>query len=270
MVNVFHRTRLTILLLAAAATCLAVARAGEKSNDGGDGGSPLPRVLLLGDSISIGYTPFVQQMLNGKAVVMRPMAANGQRAENCAGTTNGVRHVDRWLKIDGGRWDVIHFNFGLHDLKRVMPDSGKNSNDPTDPRQAEPDAYERQLREIAAKLKASGATLIFCTTTPVPEGGVTPHRDVEDSQRYNAIGRRIAAEFGAGINDLWAVAQPRLKEIQQPVNVHFTRDGSEFLARHVVKAIRRSLESETPGTSKQGSRIPASKQAGDAGLQADS
>ncbi len=249
MMNVLRRTRLIVLLLAVSVTNSARARAEDKAADAGADKASLPRVLILGDSISIGYTPFVQQMLEGKAVVIRPTAADGKRAENCAGTTNGVKHIDRWLKIDGGNWNVIHFNFGLHDLKRVMPDSGKNSNNPGDPRQAEPDAYERQLREIVAKLKGTGATLIFCTTTPVPEGSVSPHRDVEDVQRYNAIGRKIAAEFGAEVNDLWAVAQPRLKEIQQPVNVHFTRDGSKFLAEHVVKAIRRGLESKASGQS---------------------
>lgn len=248
MMNVYRITHLLVLLALCSVVGSAPILAGEPGKE--DGEKPLPRVLILGDSISIGYTPFVQQMLKGEAVVVRPMAANGKRPENCAGTNNGVKHIDRWLKIDGGDWDVIHFNFGLHDLKRVMPDTGKNSNDPKHPRQAEPDAYERQLREIAKKLKKTGATLVFCTTTPVPAGGVKPHRDVDDAQRYNAIGRKVAKEVGADVNDLWAVAQPRLKEIQQPVNVHFTRDGSKFLAEHVVKAVRRGLASEASARAK--------------------
>lgn len=239
MTDVNILTRRVVLFLLFGVTCCSPLLAEEQGDAAKE--SPLPRVLLLGDSISIGYTPFVQKMLDGEAIVIRPTAANGKRAENCAGTTNGVKHIDRWLKIDGGNWDVVHFNFGLHDLKRVEPDTGKGSNDPNDSRQAEPDAYERQLREIAGKLKESGATLIFCTTTPVPEGGVKPHRDVEDAQRYNSIGRKIAKEVGADVNDLWAAAQPRLKEIQQPVNVHFTRDGSKYLAEHVVQAIRKGL-----------------------------
>ena len=43
------------------------------------------RVLLLGDSISIGYTPFVRSMLQKEAVVIRPMR-DEKNAENCAGT----------------------------------------------------------------------------------------------------------------------------------------------------------------------------------------
>lgn len=81
-----------------------------------------PRVLILGDSISIGYTPIVQESMQDEAVVLRPMA-DADRPENCEGTTRGVEAVDRWLQIDGGRWDVIYFNFGLHDFKCVDPDT---------------------------------------------------------------------------------------------------------------------------------------------------
>src|SRR5689334_4412744 len=77
----------------------------------------LPRVLLIGDSISIGYTVAVRDELKGKANVHRP-------ATNCGPTTRGVQMIDQWL--EDGKWDVIHFNFGLHDLKFV-DDQGKNA-----------------------------------------------------------------------------------------------------------------------------------------------
>ena len=166
---------------------------------------------------------------------------NGERAENCAGTTKGIEAIDRWLKIDGGGFDVIHFNFGLHDIKRVKP-NGQNSNDPNDSRQAEPDKYREQLTAIVAKLKSSGAKLIFATTTPVPEGGVKPHRDVSDPAKYNQIAGEIMKEHGVTINDLYKFAQPRLKEIQRPVNVHFTPEGSRALAEQVVEHVRAALK----------------------------
>ena len=120
---------------------------GDAPVRGEDGKSDKPRVLILGDSISIGYMPTVKELLKDEAVVMRPMK-NEENPENCQGTNNGVKHIDRWLKIDGGNWDVIHFNFGLHDLKRVDFQTGKNSNDSDDPHQASPEEYEKQLREI--------------------------------------------------------------------------------------------------------------------------
>jgi len=208
-------------------------------------GQPEPlRVLLLGDSISRGYTPFVREELRDRAHVVR--ANRGlfdRRPDNCAGTTKGVQHLDRWLAQDGGDWDVIHFNFGLHDLKRVKADTGRNSNDPADPRQAEPEVYERQLRAIVARLRETGAELVFATSTPVPEGGVKPHRDPADVERYNGIARRVMAENDIAINDLYAVVEASDGTWQRPVDVHFTREGSAALADQVVQAILRRIAS---------------------------
>lgn len=199
------------------------------------------RVLILGDSISIGYTPIVQKMLAEEMTVLRPMAKNG-RPENCSGTTAGVANIDRWLQIDGGKWDVIHFNWGLHDLKHVKPD-GAASELATDPPQATVEVYEKQLREIVAKLKAAGAKLVFATTTPVPEGRMKVYRTDVDAVRYNAAAVRVMKENGIAINDLYAFARPRLAELQmQPANVHFTPKGSEALAAEVVRALRAALK----------------------------
>ncbi len=237
-----HRKRQVGILASLAVFGLLVgAGGGEAPADGPR--QDLPRVLLLGDSISIGYTPFVQEILKDEAVVLRPLQKN-KRPENCAGTTKGVKEIDRWLRIGGGKWSAIHFNFGLHDLKRVHPESGAGSADPQHPRQASPEKYEEQLRKIVKKLKETGAQLIFATTTPVPPGGVKPHRDVEDPERYNAIARKVMKENDIQVNDLCGFAQKRLKEIQQPVNVHFTRDGSRALAGQVAEHIRRALGKE--------------------------
>ena len=200
----------------------------------------LPNVLILGDSISIGYTSHVKKMLQEKANVFRPTNPQG-RPENCAGTINGVSHIDRWLAAGEKKWAVIHFNFGLHDLKRVDPKTRKNSNDPKDPRQSEPADYKKQLSEIVEKLLKTRARLIFATTTPVPAGGVKPHRDVEDPDRYNGIAIKIMKAKGIAVNDLYASANSRLEKIIRPVNVHFTKEGSAFLGKKVAEAIEKSL-----------------------------
>lgn len=205
-----------------------------------------PKVLLLGDSISMGYTNPVRGMLYREARVFRPRVRNRKgrlRPENCAGTDKGLLHLDRWLAADGGKWDVIHFNFGLHDLKRVHPESGKNSNDPAHPRQTPPEEYGAQLTRIVERLEKTGAFLIFATTTPYPEG-VRPRRDVADAARYNAVATEIMKARGIAINDLYAFAKPRLGELQQPRNVHFHRKGSDALAYEVVKHVRRALSAK--------------------------
>jgi len=167
---------------------------------------------------------------------------NGRmRPENCAGTDKGLANTDRWLAAEGGKWDVIHFNFGLHDLKRVDPKTGRNSNDPEDPRQTELADYRKQLEVIVDKLQKTGAKLVFATTTPYPEG-VRPHRDVADAARYNEVAVELMKSRGIAIDDLHAFALPRLAKLQRPKNVHFSPEGSQQLARRVVRSIRRALD----------------------------
>jgi acyl-CoA thioesterase-1 len=190
----------------------------------------LPDVLIIGDSISIGYTPHVMEGLRGVANVIRVKG-------NCQGTRFGVEKIDKWL-AHGKPWAVIHFNWGLHDLKRWA--DGKNSDDPNDPRQTEIDVYEKNLELLVGKLLATKAKLIFATTTPYPSG-VTPWRDPEDAARYNRVALSIMEKNGVRVNDLYAAILPKLAELQQPANVHFTPEGSAFLGDAVVKAIRSAL-----------------------------
>lgn len=200
----------------------------------------VPRVLLLGDSISIGYHAMVRRLLGREMIVVRPMRDAGI-PENCEGTTKGLARLEHWLAQGGGHWGLIHFNWGLHDLKRVDPRTRSNSNRPEDPRQAEPAVYERQLRALVARLKQTGAKLIFATTTPVPEEPVRPWRDPDDVRRYNAIARRIMEAEGVAIDDLYALALPNLREWQLPANVHFKAEGYARLGKAVAAAIRRGL-----------------------------
>jgi len=193
----------------------------------------LPRVLLIGDSISIGYTLPVRALLKGQANVHRPLT-------NCGPTTRGMEQIDKWL--GKSKWDVIHFNWGLHDLKYLGP-NGKNLADPNETesrQQVPPQEYEKNLRQLVDKLKKTGATLIWCSTTPVPPGAAG--RVVGDSVKYNAIAAKVMEENDIAIDDLYAFALPKLKEIMRPANVHFTPDGSKQLAEHVVTTIRAGLK----------------------------
>lgn len=192
----------------------------------------LPRVLLIGDSISIGYTVPVRTMLKGKANVHRPLT-------NCGPTSKGVAEIDKWL--GDGKWDVIHFNWGLHDLKYMGP-NGQNLADPRakDSRQqVPPKEYEENLRKLVARLKKTKAKLIWRSTTPVPEGA--KGRVVGDSAKYNAIAKRIMDEHKIAIDDQYSFALKRLKEIQRPANVHFSPEGSRELAKQAVNAIDKAL-----------------------------
>lgn len=182
----------------------------------------LPRVLLIGDSISIGYTLPTRKLLEGKANVHRIPTNGGP-------TKNGVASIAKWLGT--GKWDVIHFNWGIHDLK-YMPD-GK--------RQVEPADYEANLRSLVATMKATGAKLIWATTTPIPEGELNPPRRFGQVKEYNEIAARVMAENGVAINDLNTYITPKLATLQNPHDVHYSAAGSEYLAQQVAAEITKAL-----------------------------
>jgi len=182
----------------------------------------LPRVLLIGDSISMGYTLPVRKLLEGKANVHRI-------PQNGGPTKNGIANIDKWLGT--GKWAVIHFNHGIHDVK-VMPD-GKN--------QVEPAAYEANLRTIVAKLKATGARLIFALTTPIPDNLRSGERRFSSEVAYNAIASEVMQDNGVAINDLYGCVKPRFAEFQIPKDLHYKPEGSEFLAARVAEVIMAAL-----------------------------
>ncbi|NNE92315.1 MAG: SGNH/GDSL hydrolase family protein [Verrucomicrobiales bacterium] len=182
----------------------------------------IPRVLLIGDSISMGYTLPTREILDGVANVHRIPINGGP-------TSRSLEKIDGWLNFK--EWDVIHFNWGIHDLK-IMED-GK--------RQVEAEDYEKNLRTMVRKMKATGATLIFATTTPIPNGQLEPDRKFGDVAEYNEIATKVMEEFEVKINDLNAHISPRLEELQKPKDLHFTPKGSEFLAEAVAKIIEESI-----------------------------
>src|SRR6478609_7558165 len=164
--------------------------------------SALPRVLLIGDSISIGYTLPTREKLKRKANVHRPPT-------NCNATIHGLQSLDKWLgdpNTPAGKWDVIHFNWGLHDLKHH---DGKGTIVDVDkgPQQVPVAEYEKNLHTLVKRLKATGATLIFATTTPVPEGA--KGRVPADVAKYNEAALRVMKEEGVAVDDLNAFITPK-------------------------------------------------------------
>ncbi len=182
----------------------------------------LPRVLLIGDSISMGYTVPVRELLAGKANVHRV-------PENGGPTIRGIERMDAWL--GDGNWDLIHFNFGLHDLKMMEDGSFQVPIEP----------YEQNLRQLVERMAATGATLIWCSTTPVPEDVEGPARTNDDVIAYNEVARAIMDERGIAIDDLYSFALPQIAKIQQPANVHFTEEGYKVLAQQVAASIEAAL-----------------------------
>ena len=173
----------------------------------------LPRVLLIGDSVSRGYTQPTRAALAGVANVHRAPA-------NCGPTAAGVKNLEVWL--GGGKWDVIHFNFGIHDRGTPAAD------------------YVNRLEAIVGRLEKTGAKLVWASTTPIPDNPAQK-QTARSIVEKNALAAEVMRKHGIPTDDLFAALTPRLAELQNPHDVHFTGAGYEFLGARVAAAIRAAL-----------------------------
>jgi len=194
-------------------------------------------VLLIGDSITQGYMPVVQQILKGKTQI-RVADYRYPGILYCESTNRGLQQVDNWL--GNTPWDVIHFNFGLHDLKYV-DDLGEKTAVTKGRQNISVDQYEKNLEELVIRFKKTGARIIFATTTPVPAGASGRVRG--DAAKYNEVALKIMKKHGVQVDDLYNLAMQRIDEIQRPRNVHFTKpDGYDVLGGQVADYILKALD----------------------------
>ena len=176
----------------------------------------LPRVLIIGDSISRGYTTPVRHALKGKVNLHRAPA-------NCGKLAYGIKNLDVWLGDKSNKWDVITFNFGIHDRK--TPDS----------------SYTNDLKTVIVKLQATGAKLIWVNTTPVPKGA---GEYVEgNSERVNKLASEIMTELNIPIVDLYSKVKDVPSEHKIANNCHFRDGGYEILGAEVAAKIQTVLSS---------------------------
>jgi hypothetical protein len=198
----------------------------------------LPRVLIIGDSISMNYHEAAKAALQG--------IANYHRNDgNAFSSEHGVRNTELWLgdyQEKGLHWDVIQFNHGLHDLKQ--PYDAKT--DIWGPYAIPLDAYKANLEKQIALLRKSGAKLIFCTTTPVPNDNKSTYaRRKGASAEFNAAALEVIRKHpDILITDLHAVidASPVFDNWRKQIDVHFyQKEEQQILGEAVASTIRKAL-----------------------------
>ena len=202
------------------------------------GANDLPKVLIMGDSISIGYTPHVVENLKGVAEVLRHKG-------NAGPTIRGVAKIEEWLGEE--RWDLIHFNWGLWDMYGWEYHQEDRS----------PKAYGKRLEFLVARLKKTGAQLIWATTTPAcPAHETTMKRRFKQEvlipkdleRKYLEVALGVMKKNGVQINDLHAFMKPQwAKYAIADNNVHFKPEGKKALGKKVSDCIADALKERVSG-----------------------
>ncbi len=188
----------------------------------------LPKVVLVGDSIRMGYAPLVAKRLDGKAIVISAKP-NGEDSGHV------LKNLDEWVINENP--DVVHINAGLHDLK--LKDKSY---------QVPLEDYEKHLKTILERIrKETKAKVIFATTTPILDSLHAQRkagfdRFEADVRRYNITAVSVMKQAGVPINDLHELVDSRGKEkLMGDDGTHYTQEGYEVLAVAVTDSILRSL-----------------------------
>jgi len=205
-------------------------------------------VLIIGDSISmsIPYTPGgyglnVQQLLDPKGINVEHgggffsggQASNTAKGLNCTNTS----FYGNYLNFTGGtQFDVITFNYGLHDLV--------NCNDTSEcSEHVDPAVYSQNILTIYNRLVPFAKNVIFVTTTPVPNVTTSLGRTYDAAIVYNHEALKALQGTKAVICDLWTNvikycgAYYTSCDLQIPENVHFLPKGQAFLGNLVANSI---------------------------------
>ncbi|MDO7171616.1 SGNH/GDSL hydrolase family protein [Mariniflexile sp. AS56] len=201
-----------------------------------------PNVFIYGDSISIAYSSAVRKLLAGNATVIR-LFKNGGSSNDFISNMNKLQETMFQPGLEEGwdfKWDVIHFNVGLHDLKYLK---GKHLDKDNGKQVSTISQYKENLEGICTYLKTQfpKAKLIFATTTPVPANA--KGRFGGDSVIYNKAALEVLSKHPEIIiNDLYTYTKPHLEMwAQEPGNVHYKELGFTAQGKEVARVISKNL-----------------------------
>ncbi len=191
----------------------------------------MKKVILIGDSIRMGYDKYVKESLRDAAEVYYP-------AENCRFATYIIRFVHEWKKK--GEWpedaDIIHWNAGLWDLPEIMDDGTVTPIE----------HYATQIARIDRRLRLlfPNAKIVFATSTAVQEEkyGKDFMRRNSVIEQYNAAAINALSGTGTIINDLYAITASCPEACHSDKTHYSTPDGIKLVGDRVLSVICDAIE----------------------------
>ena len=183
----------------------------------------MKKVLLLGDSIRIGYEPYVRRALSNTATVYTP-------EENCRFSAYTLNSLRFWLPGFPVP-DVIHWNNGAWDYARIF---GLD-----EPEFTPKNEYIRNMLLIARELKKTGAKIIFSTSLPCRPD--FPRAKAEKVAEYNAAIVPELQKQDIEINDLYSAIYPQFMQLIGEDGLHLTDEGYAMCGKIVAEKIKSCL-----------------------------
>lgn len=192
-----------------------------------------PGLLIIGDSISIGYTPHLRAQMPEFNVRRVNESADLSKTENCQNTVKTLARLEAWLSQDPNN-AVITWNNGNWNARDMSTYSADSPNPEWVGTSLE--QYESDLIKIGTRLVKTGAKVFFITTTSTIPGN--PLYIQGRAEAENEVAKRVLPALGIRIIDLYAFQLPHTDWFIAPDNVHFTDAASAQLAGYIAKEIR--------------------------------
>ena len=186
----------------------------------------MKKIILIGDSIRMGYDKYVKDALKDEAEVFYP-------SENCRFAQYVLRTVCDWQKDEkwGNDADLVHWNAGLWDTLRLFGD------DPLTP----PEMYGEMIRRVDKRLRFlfPNAKMVFATSTRVQEHrfGKDFKRYNKDVEEYNRIAIDVLKDTDTVINDLYSFTKSLPEEYYSDMTHLYTPDGTNAMTNKVLDVI---------------------------------
>ena len=192
----------------------------------------MKKIILLGDSIRMGYDKYAKMALEGVAEVFSP-------EENCRFTQYMLRNLYDWCEVSGFGQDIdcIHWNAGLWDCLELFNDGP----------QTPLDVYELYIHRICRRIRMlyPNTKVIFATSTPVwEEAYLNPERSMRRNSTiasYNAAAVKIVTEYGFAVNDLYGLMKDVPKSYYSDKTHFNTKEAAQRLAGQVAGVIAAEL-----------------------------
>lgn len=196
----------------------------------------MKKVLLLGDSIRMGYDDDLKALLAGKCEVFYDAEDNGRFAAYT------LWQMNQMFK-NFGPFDVVHWNNGYWDMNIEPP-----MQTPMHPI----DEYVHFLRRIIGEIRANGAKIIFATTTPILSAGEAADNTGTNAKsisynnewvkEYNAAAKALMAQEKVTVNDLYALCLTDPNYYKCEDMLHLTAEGYRRCAAQAAELILKELD----------------------------
>lgn len=196
----------------------------------------LPRVLIIGDSISAHYLERLRLLMEGEANIVgeasldikkNSWAAVGPRfyRSDSASKDDNLKN----FLAESGPWDIVHFNNGIHMFAGAKPGDEK--------------PYAEQLKKVVATIRESGAVCLFANSTgTVADNTIakSPHY-LTNCKAFNAAAEAVMRELGVPVTDIYGMIQPRIEELISGDLIHTNAEADQMMAELIATRLRETI-----------------------------